>query len=120
MGDRKRKNKSNRSGLDNRTKGLGVIKPFLLMKALCYEAGFSSFDSPICTVFGSEDPPIANNVRRRGRGNKSPSVIFQESMELIFHGLTPFSEMGSSGIRCWFFGCFNGGGETIGKLFWTR
>jgi hypothetical protein len=67
------------------------------MKALCYKAGFVSFNGAIGMPFYAEDPFTPNLILRGIGWNKGPSMVFEESIKLTIHCLEPLGILGGGG-----------------------
>ena len=91
------------SGFKNRTKNLTKINSRLLMKTFCNKANFVSLNWTIGMTLDSKNPFTANNIASNLRKNKSPCLIFKQSIEFQIHSFTPLgifnSETIASGFR---------------------
>lgn len=62
----------------------------MLMKTLCNETDFKSFDNAIRVVFNLIDPFTANNILRGTSGNNTPGWVADEGVVFVSHSLMPF------------------------------
>jgi hypothetical protein len=96
------KYKSDRSRLDNRAKGFGVVNDGLLLKPLSHQAGFKTFHRTISKPLNFINPLVVDNMAMRGLGTKGPSVIGDKGVNFCFHGISPPRVKSSLAIACRF------------------
>ncbi|KAB1222417.1 hypothetical protein CJ030_MR2G028745 [Morella rubra] len=85
----KREYNTDGGGLDNRTKGVCVIKSRKLNVAFCNETGLKTINGPVKEILGAKHPFGAHNIDVRWPGNKIPGVIGAKGMNLFIHGGKP-------------------------------
>ena len=67
---------SNSSRLDHRGEYVKVVNTLSLSKTTGHQASFVTIDRAIRVIFDLEESLAVNNVGKRRRWNKRPSVVF--------------------------------------------
>ena len=88
--------------IDHETKILVKINTRLLVKAFSNKPGFILSNRAIGILFDAKYPFVAHYVLPRAQGNRSPSVIPDESIILVLHGLNPLRILESLGDNAGF------------------
>ena len=79
----------NGSRLDDWTERVFIIKTIPLFEALGNKPCLVALDGTISMSLDFENPLGINNIDTRYWRNKLPSVIFLESLKLLFHSNAP-------------------------------
>ena len=88
---------TNGDGIDNETKSLVKINTWLLVKAFRNKPSFIPSNRDIMILFDAKSPFVAHYVLPRALGNERPSVVLNESIMLVLHGLNPLRILESLG-----------------------
>ena len=103
-------------GIDHETKSLMKINTRLLVKAFSSKPSFISSNRVIRILFDEKNPFIAHYVLPRACENDRPSVVLDESIILVLHGLNPLRILESSGNNTGFRDRWKDGGEAISQV----
>jgi hypothetical protein len=76
--------------MNHRAKGVAKVKTINLREPFSHKSCLMSFSRPIKAGFYFENPATANHIMIVRPGNKSPSIIFLQSLNLIIHDWEPF------------------------------
>ena len=76
-------------GFDHGTKSLMKINTRLLVKAFSNKLSFIPSNRAIGILFDVKNPFVAHYVLPQAQGNERPSVVSDDNIILIFHGLNP-------------------------------
>src|SRR5438105_8046177 len=88
--NRSNSNKSMDSGpMSNRSKGLLIITPILLLKPTCNRTRFIALNGAIRAGLNFVDPLARDGNSRRGKKNKIPSASALKSSNLLSHSKLP-------------------------------
>ena len=100
--------------IDHGIKSLIQINTRLLLKSFSKKPSFIPSNKAIGILFDAKKNPFfAHNVLPRARRNERPSVISDESIILILHGLNPLQILESSGDSAGFKDRWKNSGEAI-------
>ena len=101
---------------DHGTESLVKINTLLLVKAFSNKPSFIPSNRAIEILFDAKNPFVAHYVLHRARGNERPSVVLDESIILVLHGLKPLRILESSGYSAGFRDMWKDGGEAISRI----
>src|SRR3954468_12003317 len=98
-GDRKVENRAYRTGLDDRSEGVGEVDASTLSEATNDPARFVAIKGAIRTELVFKDPLPGNHVGVLGTGNKLPCPVAQQGIKLLLHRSHPerVTKSGSNG-----------------------
>jgi hypothetical protein len=85
----KGQNKMNCGGLYNRAKCIFIVDDIPLLKPLCYQPCFVSFNSPIRLLLNLEYSTTINDIAGFTPWNKMPHFILYKRTKLLIHGSLP-------------------------------
>jgi hypothetical protein len=126
--DRKREQKSNGGGLNDRTESVFVVQSIALFESLGNQTRFVAL-RPVRVTLDLKDPLRVNDIDTRTRRNQPPGLIAKEGLILSLHRLTPVryahSIMMRSRLRAWIGDAMSGtcrqpGDRPIGPDLGTR
>ena len=108
-------NKDN-DGIDHGTESLMKINTRLLMKAFSNKSSFIPNNRTIRILFDAKTPFVAYYVLPWARGNERLSVVLNESIILVLHGLNPLQILEISGDSVGFRDRWKDDGEAISRV----
>ena len=104
---------TNNDEIDHGTKSLMKINTRLLVKAFSNKPSFIPSNRAIGILFDAKNPFVAHYVLARARGNEKPSVVPDESIILVLHGMNPLQILESSSDNAGFKDRWKNDGEAI-------